>query len=393
MRASSSRLATLFCASLLGCGGAASLAPEGTTPVSEPDPIVEPAAPVVEAMPPPDPCSDDAVVAFLATPAESVTSVAGMAAPFGVTPERADLDTIFAQARASGHRVVSTMRLDLGPANEPFVLAIATTDPEAPDDEGVLEEAELFLARCVAGEGFMPVGHRHLFDGAAPYFDGVERVERGGSVVGYTVRIREDLVLIGEHTTSAFLVTHPDVALTNPTEARPVPGMPALLGIVGRRFLADGFEDYTSVVPFDATDWYPQGNESYFVLFSSEQAPMENGRGLETMNEVTIAASLDDTTVRPIELGSRVDPVYFLVGTGARPALCTTNPNVRCADLTIRQHAVEGLRYTWAAGAFAVDDPSLRTIRVPGARWVFVGDGDDAPRRDPSGRAPLIGGF
>lgn len=167
-------------------------------------------------------------------------------------------------------------------------------------------------------------------------------------------------------------------------------GLLAELGPVGEQVVAEGTSEHRTVVPLDATGWYPFGAERVFLRVARDRRPGLGGRWTDRV----LGASRARLGPHGFDVDQSEDggAAWVLVGVGELPAWCTGRTDLRCVRLGV---GVEGLPegatpFTWLAGAWPIGSAVPREVQAPGARWLHLGP-PEGPRlpRDPGGHSPL----
>lgn len=385
------RCALLFS---LAAGCASTPRPESATPTAPPVAVAPTDAgaavvAVVDAVPAVDPCAQGPIHDALAGLEPDHVLADSRVGGYRRARERAtDLAPMFPATRAEGFEVLAVTPTDVLPGGA--LVALVAPVGAAIERDRQVDSPSLALLTCRANVGWVLAAQPYSLgsDGLVQILSTRPTPLPGGGR-GVTVTVYSYFAT-AESNAMPYLMGAATPALPVQFPRGASAGVLAVVGLVGERVVAEGTGEYRSVVPFDATGWFPLGDEQVFVRVMRERAPTEAGRWTDGVT----ASSLAHLGPRGFSETSDGDAgaLWLLMGPGEMPAWCASRPGVRCGRLTVEGQGLSDatLPYAWVAGAWAVGDTVPRDLTAPGARWFYAGSWDGrSPPRDPTGRAPL----
>lgn len=296
---------------------------------------------------------------------------------------------LFPAVRAEGNDVLSAAPSDV--LQGPTLIALVVPSNSTPADPGRrVTGPSLAVLSCRAGAGWVLA--------ARPFSLGTESVMQLRSVRatalpegahGATVTVTS-YVEAGESHTTAYLMGASSALLPVRLPRAATVGVQAVIGSVGELVGVEGELGYRSVVPLDATGWYPVGDEQVFVRVAREKVPA-GATGWTDAIHATPLARLNRLGFAG-DSGGNMSALWMVAGSGEPPAYCSHGHNLLCARLTNDGGAFPDATqpFTWVLGAWRAGSEVPRDLLVPGARWLYAGVWEGGgPPRDPNRGEPL----
>lgn len=248
----------------------------------------------------------------------------------------------------------------------------------------------LAVLTCRAGEGWVLAARPFsLGSDAVMQLQSVRPTALPGGAHGATVTVLSYVASGESHATPYLMgVSTPDLPVRLPRAASV--GVLAVIGTAGERVGAEGTPGYRSVVPFDATGWYPLGDEQVFVRVARERSAAEGGQPTDTVRATQLARLGAHGFTGGA--GGNASAIWLIMGPGDPPAWCGSGGALHCGRLSVEGAALTDgtIPYGWVAGSWHVGAEVPRDLTAPGARWFYAGAWEGSgPPRDPNRGEPL----
>lgn len=193
------------------------------------------------------------------------------------------------------------------------------------------------------------------------------------------------------HATAYLLgVSTPDLPVRLPRAA--TVGVLAVIGTVGERVFLEQSHEARTMVPLDATGWYPVvgRDEQVFVRAVRERMPSPDGTWTDALRVVQLGrlGRMGFTSA----VGGVPNGLWFLTGPLLPPSWCN-DAEIRCGSFTMDGDVITDGTFgmTWMAGAWPTTGEAPRRVTAPEARWLYVGQWEGVgPPRDPARQVPLL---
>lgn len=298
------------------------------------------------------------------------------------------LSGLFPVLVRDGNTVLAVAKSDVLPN---ALVALVVPGGAAADPGRRVTGPALAVLTCRAGEGYGFAARPFLLGTEARMqLITVSPTALPGGAHGATAMVLSYVTNGDSHTTAYLLGVSTDELPVRQPRAASV-GVVAVIGAVGESVFDEGTHEPRSIVPLDATGWYPTGpGEQVFVRVGRERTPGPAGRATDNIRVVQLArlGRLGFTSA----VGGDPNGLWFLMGSLGEPSWCANNPAARCGRLTIDTDMILDGNFgaSWMAGAWPVTGPAPRTFTASGARWFYAGQWEGAgPPRDPTGQPPL----